>query len=522
MKPADLIMLIRQRSEWESVDLGFTLLQHVWRTLFPAWLLMILSAAAFCVLLIPEDYIWISGLLIWWIKPLFDRVLLHILSHNLFGKQLSIADVFSALPQLVRHTGLFSALTWRRFSFSRSYNLPIWQLEQLRGSALSERKELLYLQGHSAAVALTISCVLLELIIVLSLFALLIVFDPTGQAWEHLKGIFTGSSGSDMEYLFSLFDLSTQVIAIIIIEPFFVAAGFTLYLNRRTQLEAWDIEITFRSLGERLQEAAKKTAGGLLSLVAGLLVCTLTFSPADVSAATEEVLSPERLPVTETARQIEQVMQTEELNDRRKTTTWVPRDKSRQQEQTQMAEDLIRLIASIFKYAIWAIVLLAILLAVVYRHKILAMLTPPAKKPTIHEQPEVLFGMDIRPESLPADIAGQARLHWQQGEQREALSLLYRGALMQLTREDAIRIEDSHTEGDILRLAQPVLSESRQHYLQQITHSWQTIAYAHRTPDDASITPLFDGWNSFQLPAAPTAAIPSTPTKQANEQEGAG
>jgi hypothetical protein len=36
------------------------------------------------------------------------------------------------------------------------------------------------------------------------------------------------------------------VIAVAIVEPFFVGAGFAMYLNRRVELEAWDIEQEFR------------------------------------------------------------------------------------------------------------------------------------------------------------------------------------------------------------------------------------------------------------------------------------
>ena len=31
-----------------------------------------------------------------------------------------------------------------------------------------------------------------------------------------------------------------------LLEPFYVGAGFAMYLNRRVQLEAWDIEQEFR------------------------------------------------------------------------------------------------------------------------------------------------------------------------------------------------------------------------------------------------------------------------------------
>ena len=35
-------------------------------------------------------------------------------------------------------------------------------------------------------------------------------------------------------------------VAVAIVEPFFVGAGFAMYLNRRVELEAWDIEQEFR------------------------------------------------------------------------------------------------------------------------------------------------------------------------------------------------------------------------------------------------------------------------------------
>src|SRR5690606_27012118 len=40
------------------------------------------------------------------------------------------------------------------------------------------------------------------------------------------------------------------------IEPFYVGAGFGLYLNRRTQIEAWDVEIALRRMRARLASGA--------------------------------------------------------------------------------------------------------------------------------------------------------------------------------------------------------------------------------------------------------------------------
>jgi thiosulfate reductase cytochrome b subunit len=33
---------------------------------------------------------------------------------------------------------------------------------------------------------------------------------------------------------------------VLMLEPFYVASGFAMYLNRRVELEAWDVEQEFR------------------------------------------------------------------------------------------------------------------------------------------------------------------------------------------------------------------------------------------------------------------------------------
>jgi hypothetical protein len=522
MNPDNIIYQVRQRSEWEAIDMGFRLVQHTWRQIMPAWLLLIVPLSAGLILVTPQDYVWVAGIALWWLKPLYDRLLLHILSRSLFAETLSSAEVFSALPGLLKNTGLLSALTWRRFSFSRSYNLPVWQLEQLRGAALKERKELIYLQGHSQAVALTISCRLLELIIVFSLLALVILFDPSGQVWEHWKGLFSGTSGSDIEYALSLADFTTQLIAVIVIEPFFVAAGFALYLNRRTQLEAWDIELSFRSIGRRLQEQAAKHSAQVFTLLAACCITVLMLSSPQAQAADEEYLHPQRLAVEHSRTALEAVMAAEELNERREVTTWMPRDKTKKEQSFQLDKEIIHIISNLLKMLLWALLIVALLMAFIYRRRILAMLKPGSRKQVQPDKPDILFGMDIRPESLPADIAGAARNYWQQGEHRAALSLLYRGALMQLTRYDALHIADSHTEGDIINLARPVLSNTRFSYLQAITNAWRSIAYAHRLPANTEAETLFSGWEQFKSVALTSdgkddKTVPARPVTTAEE-----
>jgi len=45
---------------------------------------------------------------------------------------------------------------------------------------------------------------------------------------------------------------AAQAVAVMFVEPFYVAAGFAMYLNRRVELEAWDVEQDLRhAFGQR-------------------------------------------------------------------------------------------------------------------------------------------------------------------------------------------------------------------------------------------------------------------------------
>lgn len=107
-------------------------------------------------------------------------------------------------------------------------------------------------------------------------------------------------------------------------------------------------------------------------------------------------------------------------------------------------------------------------------------------------QPDDLFGLDIRPGSLPKDIPGTALALWREGERRAALSLLYRGALARLVHERGLEVSPGATEGDCLRAASPVLDTEGVGYFRGLTFAWQALAYAHA--DSADGEALCEGW----------------------------
>jgi Domain of unknown function (DUF4129) len=98
--------------------------------------------------------------------------------------------------------------------------------------------------------------------------------------------------------------------------------------------------------------------------------------------------------------------------------------------------------------------------------------------------------LDIRPESLPADIGATARALWDRGEQRAALALLYRGLLSRLVHVYEVPIRDSSTEGDCLALASRKLEASRVDYATRLVRTWQRAIYGGLSIDSAVVHEL--------------------------------
>ncbi len=249
---------IRLRSVWEAVDLGFVMVQQWWKEIYLPFAIVTLSIAIPLFTLLPIKDYWIGGLIFWWLKPLYDRLILHIVSHKLFNDELTTWQALKAIPSLIWNTGFFQTLTFRRFSLSRGFNLPIWQLEQLRGKARANRQQVLHIAAHSQAVLLTIGMWLIELILVLSLFVLLIMFIPPQMRDDFFENLYRGGS-MEYEHWINMLNIVFYILVVTFLHPFYIAGNFALYINRRTQLEAWDIELDFRKMSQRF-EAMTQTA----------------------------------------------------------------------------------------------------------------------------------------------------------------------------------------------------------------------------------------------------------------------
>ena len=104
--------------------------------------------------------------------------------------------------------------------------------------------------------------------------------------------------------------------------------------------------------------------------------------------------------------------------------------------------------------------------------------------------PTHVQNLDIRPESLPADIGQAARALWDKGDQRGALALLYRGLLSRLAHVYGLPIRASSTEGDCLALTSSALTGKQAAYVSRLIRTWLRGVYGGLAPDTSSVHAL--------------------------------
>jgi len=290
-------------------------------------------------------------------------------------------------------------------------------------------------------------------------------------------------------------------LGILAIEPFYVAAGFMLYINRRAHLEAWDVELNFRKIGQRIDAFIK--GGGTLTVCLILMIGTVTTSNSAYAQADEfpeEKIAASVINQDQAGATIEKIFQREEMG-RTETVRQLKYIGDPAERKKKSYFDFSHLgglfiyFAKAFKALVILALLIAIIMLIVNREKWLPMLGIGQKQQKSTESIETLFGMDLRPESLPRDIAGSAKTLVEKNDIRGALSLLYRGALSILIHKDTLRVNEGHTESEILSIARPNLNEERKSYLGQLTSQWILTAYGHKT---SFALQLCDHWPTFE------------------------
>ena len=239
MRVDALALQLRPRPMAEAADLGVLLVHQHARSLLRTWG-PLYAAVALLAMATIEFGGWVPGLLVFWLKPWLDRSLLFVLSRAVFGEATRFADLW-AQRRAVWGGDLLATLTLRRLSPWRSYTQPIGQLEGQRGKPRRQRREQLLKGKRGAAAGMHMMFANVEAILAIAVLTLAILFAPEGThrdvlAWLLASGSIANEAMGNLVYL----------LVIGLLEPFYVAAGLCMYLNRRVELEAWDIEQEFR------------------------------------------------------------------------------------------------------------------------------------------------------------------------------------------------------------------------------------------------------------------------------------
>ncbi|MDH3319210.1 MAG: DUF4129 domain-containing protein [Betaproteobacteria bacterium] len=487
---------LRPRSAWESVDLGVGMLREWWRPLYASFAVVYVPVAAACLWAgWSAGKAWVALLLLWWLKPLFDRVALHVASRAVFGEVLGVRRTLAqALAWL--GTGLAGALTLGRIDMARSFHLPVKQLEGQRWRAARARRTLLGRRTHGYAVWLTIACLHFEAVLVWSADMFGDFLQPAKahegtSIWEAMF------AGAEFGNIFTYTDFCAYAAAVLVIEPLYVVAGFALYLNRRTLLEGWDLEVALRRIAV---QRAGAVAGAATPAVALLAAALLALMPAAPAGAQTTAKDPKR--------EIAEVLKGPEFPHERQTMRWQRRASDDVDTRTGTGFDLgwLRAIgyafAKVSEVALW--IAAGALLALAVWWALRLMPRAPAAPRGPYRPPPSLFGMQLAPETLPADLAGAVRALLATERIREALALLYRGTLSALVHGRGIELRASDTEGEALARVRAHGEAATAQYFAELVLRWQSAAYARRLPAPAEVEQLLAAYSERLAPRSAT------------------
>ncbi|MYM62946.1 hypothetical protein [Pseudomaricurvus sp. HS19] len=521
----------RLRTSWEAIDLGFLMARRWYWPLFACWALPCLVLTTLAVALLPGSPGY-AVLLVWWLKPLLDRAPLYFLSQALFDEPITIRQCLAGLFSLWRK-GCIPWLLWRRFNFNRSFDMPVTLLEGLSGPRGRQRLSVLHRQNTGAAFWLTVIGLGVELLIVCGLVFLLKMMVPDEFTWRVMKFVFAHEQVTDWAFF------ALAVLAMALVAPFYIAAGFALYISRRIELEAWDIEIRFRHL---VKKYLARPLSSLLSLLL-LVLCIASVAVPEIAvagageAATGKTTIDRTIDRTNDSKPpaivgsaaeaktlINQTLAGEDFHEVVETSGWRLKPAESEEGNAVLPQWFVTLVewldrvlsveapadeesdepdlewlAAVIEVFLWAtMALLLVLFLFFYRREIRnAVIAYRDKRQPRPETPQMLFGLEVSRESLPDDIPGLVRHYSREGDFRQALSLLYRSTLSGLMHNHGFVFNDSHTEGECVALVRVGGNVALSSFTEELTGFWQSLAYGHREPGAQVVDHLCIRWQEL-------------------------
>ena len=481
---------IAPRTPWQAMDMGTHLYRAWWKPLTLAWLSFSMPILLLALWLTLAGYSGLGALLLWWLKPMLERPLLEYCARTLFNQPVTLRMLWRefhryALP------GLLPWLLWRRIYLTRSFSVPVTQLEHQHGHLYRDRIRVLNMGPPNRASMLTLLMAHIEFIISYAFTMLVMMMMPGQYYLSDIDWLLTGTH-------YAMLGLITWYITLTILQPLYVVSGFALYLNKRTWLEGWDLELGMRQIGQRRRSLTTATLTALCLLP---LLALAPVQPAHAGNpqqdAIEVVAGPDFMPIEVREKwRLRTDNDTMEALPDDQPPSWLKdffewlfdADGTRDYNSLPSLADILRIL-------LWAVVIALVLWTLwYYRHWLAALPTgrQSLKKPVTH-----IAGLDIRQASLPSNLAQGVLAALDRGNAREALSLLYRATLSRLAGKGDIPVLAGATEAEILQRCHEMHEDKAGvAILAALTPLWISTAWAHRPPPAEQIRSLLQQWTS--------------------------
>jgi hypothetical protein len=458
---------LKRKDTREAADSGILL----WRQNFfiflpffaiPLWIF------AFTLRLLPGNLQYFSWLIVWWLKPLFDRIILHIISIRFFERDAKTKRLCQGLfKTLIR--GLPGDLLWRRFSLLRSSLLPVRVLERniKSADAFNNRKKSLLTGGINYCFLLTIWGFAVEIALLYGNFLFLVSINQL-----ILNGMIFWDNFLDIEiYFYALWCFNYMLV-----ETIYVCMGFSLYINSRVEVEGWDIEITFRNIAEKLKNKGK------YAVLIIMLFCFL-FSPVNIFAS--DYQTADNVPLDT----LKIVLDSPDFGGEK--DTWGIRFKNPAQQRNvqNINTDALNRLRQIFAYILWFILIsafagLLIFLFIYYRKTMI-------KKTVKTNIPAVKLPLGIQADNSVSMIKKALNFH-EQGEIRLAWGYCTAAAIQSWAIYNGITFPPDATETDCANAVikktdnNSSANDSLAEKFKKLIEHWVYLAYAGRLPPAGS------------------------------------
>jgi Domain of unknown function (DUF4129) len=540
MQLEGLTIALRARTPWEAVDLGMALVRAYAARIWSAWVLVTLPT--FVLLNILGwliDAPWLAALALWWLKPVFDRIPMYVISRAVFGAVPSLRETLAAQRNW-GWRGVWRWMHWRRLLHpGRAMLLSVDLLEGAGGAQRRERVRVLSQANVSPNTMLTILGINMEIMLGISIVVLGLMFVPVEFLSDSAKAVW--------RVLFEAPPLWAQILAnligwitLTIVEPFYVGAGFGLYLNRRMQLEGWDIELAFRHLAARLSQPLM--AAALLFLAVAAFSMPLRAE----EAATQDSTTPAHPAQSsdasdnskDNAQSIDDAIEhgdKKDAKDKHRQTTlekmfagsyrddgaafeaavkktysegelkstgrefvWKRRhrldDDNKKPDTPWWARGIGQTLGFIAEYGLWILLAIALVFIIANRHRWLPWISDryaPARLPDRIDVHDVATA-----EPLPDDLPAAVRALLQRGQLRAAMALLYRAGVERLATSLGTPLPAGATESECLRRSRRLSDTEYAALFARIVRNWQAAAYAQRAPTAVEVEALLAAWST--------------------------